>query len=166
MKYAVIVWFIVSLLLATAPGCSKDVHYVRGLDGENGANAVFSVAPAPSCEFGGYTLLAAADLNGNGVLDSEDGNIASLSVCNGLSAPPTAFTPVGLLDPCGDAPGRADEVLLLLSNGTVLASFSDNQNGLNTRFSVLENGYYRTTDGDNCYFTLTDGVISGESHNY
>jgi hypothetical protein len=33
---------------------------------------------------------------------------------NGLDAPPTPYTPTALLNPCGDAPGVADEVLLQL----------------------------------------------------
>lgn len=58
-------------------------------------------------------------------------------------------------DPCGDAPGIIDEVLLILANGQVLVSFSENANGKNTRFSILPPGSYQTTDGSGCVFTIT-----------
>lgn len=85
----------------------------------------------------------------------------------GVSAPPTDFTPVGIEDPCGDAPDIYDEVFLRLANGTLLASFSDDANGDNTRFSILDPGTYTTTDGDNCTFTVTSSyAIINESHHY
>lgn len=72
---------------------------------------------------------------------------------------------IEIKDPCG-AQGAYNEVLLKLSNGKYLASFSENANGKNTRFVVLTDGTFRTTDGSGCYFTISDGgtVISGE-HN-
>ncbi len=60
-----------------------------------------------------------------------------------------------VIDPCGDAPGIYDEVILRLANGQLLASFSENANGKNTRFSILTPGSYVTTDGSNCGFTVT-----------
>lgn len=59
-----------------------------------------------------------------------------------------------ILDPCGDAPGIYDEVILRLSTGQLLASFSDNASGLNTRFSLLTPGTYVTTDGSACNFKV------------
>lgn len=67
---------------------------------------------------------------------------------------------VGIIDPCGDSPGRVDEVLLQLSGGRVLASFSDNAAGQNTRFSIIPSGNFMTTDGSNCVFSVNDGVVS------
>lgn len=64
------------------------------------------------------------------------------------------------IDPCGDAPGIVDEILIRLSNGRVLCSFSDQANGKNTRLSILPAGSYVTTDGSNCAFTVNaDGTI-------
>ncbi len=60
-----------------------------------------------------------------------------------------------VIDPCGDAPGLYDEVILRLANGQLLSSFSDNASGKNTRFSILTAGTYKTTDGSNCIFTVT-----------
>ena len=112
----------------------------------------------------------AQDTNRNNLFDLTDGSIMSTTICNGVDgddAPATAFTPVALLDPCGDAPGRYDEVFLKLSNGTILASFSDNVSGLNTRFSVLTPGTYQTTDGDNCVFTINAlGQFTYQNHVY
>lgn len=59
-----------------------------------------------------------------------------------------------VLDPCGDAPGIYDEVILRLANGQLLSSFSENANGKNTRFSILTPGNYVTTDGSNCAFSV------------
>lgn len=142
---------------------------IDGQDGSNGHSVVYSLLPADSCSAGGQTILLAQDINDNLSLDITDSNIHSLTICNGqdgvngqdgqngqdgVDAPPTMFTPVGIVDPCGDASGIYDEVFLKLQNGTLLASFSDNSNGKNTRFSVLTPGSYITTDGSNCFFTV------------
>lgn len=65
------------------------------------------------------------------------------------------------VDPCGDAPGIVDEILIRLSDGRVLCSFSDQANGKNTRLSILPAGNFVTTDGSNCAFTVNaDGTIT------
>lgn len=68
-------------------------------------------------------------------------------------------------DPCG-VQGSYNEVFLKLSDGHYIASFSENANGKNTRFTVLTDGAFQTTDGTNCYFTVSGGgtTISNE-HN-
>jgi hypothetical protein len=61
-----------------------------------------------------------------------------------------------IVDPCGDGPGF-DEIFLRLGDGRLVASFSDNANGLNTRFSVLnpnDSQLYITTDATSCVFKL------------
>lgn len=66
-----------------------------------------------------------------------------------------------IVDPCGDAPGVIDEVLLILSDGQVLVSLSDQSNGKNTRLSILSSGAYVTTDGSSCNFVLhSDGSVT------
>lgn len=93
-----------------------------------------------------------------------DGNDGSNGV-DGHDAPPTSFSPVGIINPCGDAVNIYDEVFIKLANGMILASFSDNANRKNTRFSVLIPGIYQTTDGDNCVFTLDNqGNLTNEHH--
>lgn len=65
-----------------------------------------------------------------------------------------------LIDPCDDAPGKIDEVLLRLSSGRILASVSDSQGGHNTRFSIVPAGSYTTTDGTGCRFSVNAaGVV-------
>lgn len=86
---------------------------------------------------------------------------------DGDDAAPTPYTPVALVNPCGDAPGVYDEILIKLANGQLVASFSANANGNNTRFAVLTPGTYVTTDGDSCVFTVdSNGDITYENHHY
>lgn len=60
---------------------------------------------------------------------------------------------VGLLDPCGDATGQFDEVLLKLSDGRVMAYFED---GGKRFLSVLSVGtLYETTDSQRCRFKVS-----------
>lgn len=60
-----------------------------------------------------------------------------------------------VIDPCGDASGIYDEVILKMANGTLIGSFSDNSEGRNTRLSLLTPGSYVTTDGSNCHFSVS-----------
>lgn len=61
---------------------------------------------------------------------------------------------VQVIDVCGDNASRVDEVLLKMSDNSILASFSDSASGANTRFSILAPGNYVTSDGTNCAFTV------------
>lgn len=62
---------------------------------------------------------------------------------------------VELLDPCGDDPNNLDEILIRTSSGDLLAWYLDR--GL----VVLEPGNYRTTDPQQCRFTVnSDGTIT------
>ena len=75
---------------------------------------------------------------------------------SGPAAPPTSYTPTNIVDPCGDTPNKYDEVLIIFSNGQVLASFSDNANGNNTRLAIVPpGGPYQTTDGTGCVFYVS-----------
>jgi hypothetical protein len=65
-----------------------------------------------------------------------------------------------IVDPCGNGPGY-DEVFFRTSTGMLIASFSDNASGLNTRFAELVPGNYTTTDGTGCNFTVNvDKTVS------
>jgi hypothetical protein len=59
-------------------------------------------------------------------------------------------TIVGFVDPCGDQPGF-DEVLIRTSSGHLVAYF---QQGGNRFLSFLVPGFYQTTDGHRCDFTV------------
>lgn len=69
---------------------------------------------------------------------------------DGINAPPTAYSIVELLNPCG-ASGGFDEVLLRTHNNQLIAHFSSG----NLQFlTLLTPGSYRTTDAQNCNFTV------------
>jgi len=143
-------------------------HYHDGLNGQDGYSAVIGIVnSAPGCPAGGITILSALDVNRNNVVDiGIDEDVYSQYVCNGMNGTDaTGFTSADLVDPCGDNPLVYDEVFLRLSDGTLVASFSDNASGRNTRFSVLIAGNYITTDGDICRFTVNaNGEITNEHH--
>ena len=61
-----------------------------------------------------------------------------------------------IVDPCGDHPGHYDEVLLLLSDGSILAYFGHRSKRFLTK---LSDGNYRTTDKQKCVFSVVDGEI-------
>lgn len=158
------------IIVEGRPGTSG-TNGVNGQDGVNGLNSLIATAPSTSCATGGISVLSGLDSDRNNVLDIAEVT-ASAEVCNGTAgingqngadgqnAPPTPFTPTELVDPCGDTPGKTDEVLLRLANGQLLVSFSDNAAGLNTRFAVLSPGTYMTTDGTLCLFTVqNDGTV-------
>lgn len=71
-----------------------------------------------------------------------------------------------LVDPCGDTPGKYDEVFFRLSSGKIVASFSDSASGLNTRFAELMPGTYSTTDGTGCVFSVSASRIVTPSVEY
>lgn len=72
----------------------------------------------------------------------------------GADAPAGEYDIVEVIDPCGDSPSVFDEVLLRFANGTILASISDHKNGNNTRFAIVLQGQWMTTDGSGCIFTI------------
>lgn len=95
-------------------------------------------------------------------------NVTQIAILNGFQHIDS------LVDPCGNAPTVFDEVFIKVyrpstNSFTLVASFSENSNGKNTRFSVLPvGGPYVTTDGDNCQFSVAqDGhTIINQSKNY
>lgn len=58
---------------------------------------------------------------------------------------------VEIIDPCGDNPGKFDEVLLRLPSGELLAYFED---GDKRFLSLIGAGNYRTTDKQACNFSV------------
>jgi len=78
----------------------------------------------------------------NGV-DGQDGQ-------NGQDAPPTAYSVIEVIDPCGTAPGF-NEVLLRLANGQILAHYAS---GALQFLALIGPGNYMTTDGKACNFTI------------
>ncbi len=125
------------------------VNVCNGRDGSNGTNGSDGTNGVDGTD-GSPGQNGSDGVDGADGRDGEDGTDGR----DGADAPTSPFLPVEIVDPCGDAPGVFDEVFIRLANGKLLASFSDNSNGQNTRFSILVAGNYMTTDGSHCYFTV------------
>jgi hypothetical protein len=179
MKVSILV---LSMMLLSACGQTVTLLPIpkNGTNGSNGHSAAFSqaVADISVCPTGGTVLSVGVDLDDDSLLQPSEVT-GVVATCNGLvgatgssgadgvSPVLPGFVPVAILDPCGTNPGLHNEVFMKLANGMVLASFSDNANGLNTRISVLTPGTYQTTDGDGCTFTINAlGVITNENKHY
>lgn len=136
-----------------------------GSDGDDGYDSLIATTAASICgSAGGTTFLVGLDTNRDHALEGSEVT-SSASVCNGASAAPSPFTIVAIKDPCGDAAGVYDEVMLQLQNGTIIASFSENSSGKNTRFATIPAGSYVTTDGSLCYFSVNaSGTIYNEHY--
>jgi hypothetical protein len=138
-----------------APGPAGDAgpQGDAGPEGPPGTScSVESVAADPTVAPNGGALITCGDtstllLNGAPGPTGPQGQ-------PGTPAPPTAYSVVDVIDPCGPS-GGFDEVFLRLANGTVVASFSDNSAGQNTRLSILVDGTFETSDGTNCVFTVS-----------
>lgn len=79
----------------------------------------------------------------------------------GEAGPKGSDSIVAIIDPCGDSPTVIDEIVIILADGNVLVSFSEQANGKNTRLALLPPGSYITTDGSSCAFTVNnDSSIS------
>ncbi len=62
---------------------------------------------------------------------------------------------VDYIDPCGDNVGQFDEILLVMSDGSIVAYF---ETGGNRFLSILpENGRFTTTDSQRCSFSMVNG---------
>ena len=59
-----------------------------------------------------------------------------------------------LIDPCGDYPGYADEIIIKTYSGALIAYFED---GGKRFLASLAPGNYKTTDKQKCNFTVTTG---------
>lgn len=140
-----------------------------GTNGEDGISVVFKTISSGSlCPNDGSIIFIAYDSNYSGSFEVDDTGIQSITVCNGLNGESTVkedtnLTPVEILNPCGFQ-SNTDEVLLRLSDKTILASFSENPNGKNTRFSILFPGDYVTSDGTNCFFTISSDMNIIKEH--
>jgi hypothetical protein len=121
------------------------VNGVNGTNGNNGQDGINGIDGIDGVD--GKEGIAGRDgLNGTNGLDGVDGKDGT-----------NAF--VEIIDPCGDAPNVIDEVLLRMPDGKILASFSENVEGRNTRFSIIPDGTFMTTDGSGCVFTVREGVV-------
>lgn len=137
-----------------------------GVAGPRGYSVLIEQAEAlpDQCPAGGTVIVTATDVNMDGRIGQDDSNYRSTLICNGApgmagqDAPLSMYTPVRVITPCGPTSATYKEVLLLLEDGSLLSSFSDNQSGFNTRLAFLPDGSYMDTDGSNCQFNvITNG---------
>lgn len=155
--------------LIQGPKGEQGERGIDGLSGSNGADGascqVTSVPVDVLTPNGGALITCGTTsvllVNGAPGADGTDGQDGQ----DGADAPQTPYSITEVIDPCG-ASGGQDEVLLKFANGTLVASFSDNGSALTTRLSILKAGSnYRTTDNDNCYFSVdSSGNIFNEHH--
>lgn len=133
-----------------------------GFAGTNGLSIVVATvtATALQCPTGGQVILLAQDAKRTGIYDVNDPDQSSATICNGAAAAVTPFLPISPIEPCGASSSPWKEVLLCLNNGSVLATFSANESGKDTRLAFIPAGAYLDTDDSNCLFnvsTSTDG---------
>jgi hypothetical protein len=136
-----------------------------GANGANGHSAIINIADATTqqCPNGGSVILTATDANDNGIIDPGDSNIQSATICNGTNGQNgcmSPFTPVGFITPCGPNSSPWKELLIILHDGSLLASFSDNVSGYNTRLAFITDGTYQDTDPSACVFTISTSGLT------
>lgn len=157
--------------LPGSPGASGSPGQT-GPTGQSGYSMVFAVIDASGvqCPTGGQIIEMAEDTNHNGVLDSNDSDFQTAVICNGAvgqpgvpgpsgqvgaTGPTGSFTTASIIQPCGATSSPWKEVLLCLADGTILADFSDDSSGLNTRLSLIPPGSYIDTDESGCNFEVS-----------
>ncbi len=149
-------------LISCSDGSFAQIY--NGQDGKEGSSCTTSSIPTGaniSCTDGtDMTILNGT--NGQNCIITQLSNGVKIScgtqiayIYNGQDAPVTAFSFVKEITPCGAASSPWKEVLLCMTNGNVLASFSDSASGLNTRLSNITTGTYQDTDNSGCHFTVT-----------
>ncbi len=133
-----------------------------GPSGSNGYGMTFETAAASvqDCPAGGRTIVMALDVDGSHSISAADQNLQSLTLCNGQNAATTDYTPVAPILACGNT-SPYKEVLLRLSNGQVLGSFSNNTGGDMTRLAFLPDGTFMNTDNSGCVFSLSTSQDGG-----
>lgn len=116
-----------------------------GIDGQDGQNCnVVELLPSHDNPTGGARITCGTD---------------SVIVVNGAAgADASAYTIVGTVDPCGPSGGH-DEIFLRMANGHLVALFVENGSALTARLSYIRDGVgYRTTDNQQCTFSLSTDV--------
>lgn len=119
--------------------------------------------PGPQGE-SGYSCSVQSAIGG-ALITCTDGTQAVIlngqNGADGQDAPPTAYTVDHVVDPCGHQVSY-DEVLLVMSNGQILAHFAS---GSNQFLTLIPPGNYITTDGSGCYFTVESDMTVDNQHN-
>lgn len=90
----------------------------------------------------------------NTIIMCPDGSTA---VINNVVLP---YTPVSVITPCGANSSPFKEIILCMFNGDLIAVFSDNSSGQNTRLSLLDDGNFVDTDSSGCNFHISSLINS------
>jgi hypothetical protein len=122
--------------------CTDGTNYTvyNGKNGSNGENGISCIVNRTVEDDG--ALITCGDIQVF-IYDGEDG-------VNSI---------IEIIHTCPDIKLPYREVLLRLSDGNILASFSDSIAGYNTRFSLLQAGNYMNTDGSYCYFSVDEDLM-------
>lgn len=115
--------------------------------------------PGTSCTVTTVAASPAAPAGGARVTCPDGTDALILNGSNGQAAP----SMIGIsqvVKPCPTVAGSYPEVFLVLTDRTILVSFSDTQTGAHTRLVALPAGSYQTTDGRACAVTVTATTIS------
>lgn len=145
MNFKVFLFYILSLVLLS---CGT----FQGKDGEPGLNSLVTLSRTTiSSELcaskSGIVVNSGLDINRNNLLEESE-YLKTQVLCDGNDAS-SEFNIYKVHDPCGDDPGKPDEVILELKNGIFLAWYK------NLGLSVLEKEVnYVTTDDQKCLFKI------------
>lgn len=128
----------------------------NGKDGTSCTTQSLSNGARISCTDGTQSVVynGTNGTNGQNGQDGQDGE-------DGQDAPPSAYSVVELVDPCGKQ-ASFDEVLLRLQNNQIMAHYAD---GAKQFLTIVGPGSYVTTDGTHCYFTVTNDLQITNQHN-
>lgn len=126
------------------------VYFEQGPAGQDGKSCTVSTVANGA-------LIACPDGTASVVLNGTNGQNGT----DGQNTPPTAYSVVEVIDPCGKQ-AAFDEVLLKLANGQIMAHFAS---GAQQFLALIGPGSYSTSDSTHCYFTITnEGAVTNE-HN-
>lgn len=111
------------------------------------------------------------ELKGDPGKDGKDGESCSLEqvtngvlvkcptgnavVYNGIDGRDGTDSVLEIIDPCGNQENQFDEIILRLSDGSLLCYF---QSGDQRFLSLIGPGNYITTDNQSCYFTVNEDL--------
>lgn len=143
---------------------------VDGKDGESCKVEAVSNGSIITCPNGSNTLVingkdgvnGTNGVNGTDGKDGKDGRDGTdgkngKDGTDGKDATPSAYSFTEIIDPCGKQ-SSFDEVLFKTVSGTIIAHYS---HGSKQFLTLVPPGRYVTTDGTNCYFTITsDGKVT------
>jgi hypothetical protein len=151
------------VLLSTLASCGKsELILVDGIDGYSIVVNSGKLSANVACPSGGTVTTMYQDIDrDNQVTVGVDKLQSTFITCNGLVGKQGILSVINLRqDVCGQSSSNFSEVIIKLTDGRYLSSFSDNVYGDNTRFTILvKNIVYKTTDGNNCKFKINDNNV-------